>query len=148
MTKYHQGRYFPINPQKYKGDITRIYFRSSWELSAMRKFDENPCFVQWGSEEIIVHYTSPIDGKMHRYFPDFLVKKRDSVTGELTTYLVEIKPKSQTKPPAVQRRVSKRYLYEIKQWGVNEAKWKAAIEYCKDRNWKFMILSEDHLGLG
>lgn len=113
----------------------------------MRKFDENPAFIQWSSEETIIPYISPIDGKGHRYFIDFKVKKQDPKTNETTTYLIEVKPKSQTRPPAIQHRASKRYLYEVKQWGVNEAKWKAAIEYCNDRGWKFMIITEEHLGL-
>lgn len=32
-------------------------------------------------------------------------------------------------------------------WGVNEAKWKAAEEYCKDRGWKFIIMTEHELGI-
>lgn len=145
--KYLQGFYKPRFPSKYKGDPTKIVYRSSWELSAMRRFDETPAFIQWGSEEIVVHYRSPIDDKIHRYFPDFLVKKQDPKTLEITTYLVEIKPKAQTKPPPIQHRVTKNYLYEVKQWGVNQAKWNAAITFCKDRGWKFLILSEEDLGL-
>ena len=113
----------------------------------MRKFDENPAFIEWSSEETIIPYVSPIDGKVHRYFIDFKVKKRDIKTGEVITYLVEVKPKSQIKPPVICRRVTKRYLYEVKQWGVNDAKWKAAINFCHDRGYKFIILTEEHLGL-
>ena len=42
-------------------------------------------------------YTSPIDGNVHRYFVDFWVKVKDSL-GDVTTYLVEIKPNVQCKP--------------------------------------------------
>lgn len=113
----------------------------------MRRFDENSSFVSWSSEEIIIHYVSPVDGKAHRYFPDFLVKKQDPKTGQTTTYVVEIKPKAQTKPPARPHRMTKSYMEAVKTWGVNEAKWKAAINYCADRGWKFLILTEDELGL-
>jgi hypothetical protein len=43
--------------------------------------------------------------------------------------------------------VTKRYLTEVKTWGVNQAKWKAANEFCKDRGWKFKIVTEDDLGI-
>jgi hypothetical protein len=32
-------------------------------------------------------------------------------------------------------------------WGVNEAKWKAADAYCKDRGWKFVVVTEKDLGI-
>ena len=61
--------------------------------------------------------------------------------------MLEIKPKKQTKEPEQQRRVTKRYITEVTTWGVNQAKWKAATEYCLDRNWEFKLITEDHLGL-
>ena len=36
--------------------------------------DRNEKILEWGSEEFFVPYRSPLDGKMHRYFPDFYVK--------------------------------------------------------------------------
>ena len=104
-------------------------------------FDRNPNIVSWASEELIIPYKSPIDGRWHRYFPDFLVKTKTK------TLLIEVKPKKQTKPPPTPRRVTQRYITEVTTWGVNEAKWKAAIEYCKDRAWEFKIVTEDDLGL-
>jgi hypothetical protein len=32
-------------------------------------------------------------------------------------------------------------------WGVNEAKWKAAKEFCFNRGWKFQIFTEKELGI-
>ena len=34
----------------------------------------------------------------------------------------------------VTKRKTKRYLNEVRTWVVNDAKWKNAIEYCKDRD--------------
>ena len=65
----------------------------------------------------------------------------------MKTYLIEIKPESQTKPPEIQRRVTQKYLTEVVNWGKNEAKWKAAREFAKDRGWEFIILTEKHLGI-
>ena len=76
MTKYYQGKYRPKNPIKYKGDPTNIVFRSSWELKAMKYFDLNENVLKWQSEELAVPYKSPIDGRWHRYFPDFLIEVR------------------------------------------------------------------------
>ena len=55
----------------------------------------------------------------------------------------DIKNKNKTKSG----RISRRYLNEVKTWGINEAKWKAAEEYCKDRGWKFKIMTEKELGV-
>lgn len=141
-----QGKYKPKNPQKYKGDPTGIVYRSSWELRFMSYIDNHTDVLEWASEEFSIPYRSPIDGRIHRYFPDFQVKKkgRDGLT---ETVVVEIKPAKETKPPVVLAKPTKRYLQEVYTWGVNSAKWKAAEEYCKDRKWKFIIMTEHDLGI-
>jgi hypothetical protein len=40
----------------------------------MLHLDKNPSVVSWSSEEIIIPYKSPADGKWHRYFVDFYVQ--------------------------------------------------------------------------
>lgn len=142
----YQGYFKPKNPHKYKGDPTNIIYRSSWELKLMKYLDERKDVVKWGSEEIIIPYRSPIDGRVHRYFPDFIVTKINK-DGIQETALIEVKPKSQTQPPKRQNKITKRYLTEVKTWGVNEAKWRAALEYCKDRGWTFHIFTEKELGI-
>lgn len=142
----YSGTFRPRNPQKYIGDHTNIVYRSSWECRVMNWLDKNPSIISWASEEVIIPYRSPVDGKMHRYFPDFVVKSRGK-DGSTKTMMIEVKPKKQTQAPQVQRRVTKRYITEVATWGVNQAKWKAAQEYCLDRGWQFMLMTEDHLGL-
>ena len=142
----YSGIFKPKNPQKYSGDHKNIIYRSSWEAKVMHWLDLNPSVVSWASEEITIPYVSPVDNRYHRYFPDFLVKVRTQ-TGQLKTLMIEVKPKSQTKPPEVQKRKTKRYITEVVTWGVNQSKWKAAQEYCADRGWEFKIITEDHLGL-
>jgi hypothetical protein len=143
MPKYNQGIFKPINPQKYKGDPTNIVYRSGWECRLMSHFDLHPDVIWWVSEEKIIPYRSPIDNKIHRYFPDFLVHMK-TASGKVETVLVEVKPKAQTVPPTNNKN-KRRYLSEVMTWGVNEAKWRAAEEYCKDRGYKFMIMTEDHI---
>tara|TARA_B100000945_G_C19993354_1_gene417604 strand:- start:207 stop:557 length:351 start_codon:yes stop_codon:yes gene_type:complete len=113
----------------------------------MRYLDSTPSILKWSSEEVVVPYRSPIDGRRHRYFPDFWIRVKTS-DGFVKESLIEIKPKAQCSPPKgppKDNRKKRRYIREVKTWGVNEAKWKAATAYCKDRNWKFQILTEDNL---
>jgi hypothetical protein len=108
-------------------------------------FDRNKDVLKWGSEEIIIPYRSPLDNKIHRYYVDFLIKVR-TADNKIETHLIEVKPFKQTKPPTIQQRKTKRYVNEVTTYLVNEAKWKAAQEYCKDRQWKFQLITENELG--
>lgn len=144
--KTYKGYFKPKNPQKYQGDPTNIVYRSRWELKLMMYLDDHKDVLNWSSEEIIIPYRSPIDGKVHRYFPDFKVTKINK-EGNKETALIEIKPLSQTQPPKKQSKITKRYLTEVKTWGINEAKWKAAQSYCLDRGWSFHIFTEKELGI-
>ena len=144
--KTHKGYYKPRNPDKYNGDPNNIIYRSSWERMCMVYFDNNPNVLQWGSEEVIVPYRSPIDGRLHRYYPDFLIKVLTS-KGDTDTILIEVKPYSQTQPPIVRSRKTKKYINEVATYGINSSKWQFAKEYCKDRGWKFQIITENELGL-
>jgi len=112
----------------------------------MKWCDGNLAILEWGSETIIIPYISPIDKKVHRYFVDFFIKVLDK-TGKIQKYLIEIKPEKFTKPPSIPKRKTKQFIDEVFQYGVNEAKWKAAFEYCEDRKMKFMILTEKDLGI-
>jgi hypothetical protein len=145
----YKGRYKPNFPDKYKGDPTNIIYRSSWERNCMVYFDLNPKIIQWSSEEIVIPYKSPIDGKWHRYFPDFFVKIKNTSKTEkeyqIETILIEVKPFKETIEPKIKKRMTRQYLVEVHKWGINSAKWKAAAEYCKDRNWQFKILTEKEL---
>lgn len=141
----YKGRYIPSNPRKYKGDSSNIIYRSSWERKFMVYCDRNESILEWGSEEVIVPYISPLDGRVHRYFPDFYIKVKQS-NGSVKKMIIEVKPKKQCSPPKIPKRKTKYFLNEVRTWGVNEAKWKAAIEWCKDRNMEFVILTEEHLG--
>lgn len=142
----YKGKFRPRNPLKYKGDPSNIVYRSRWELVLMMRFDAHPDVIQWASEEFTVPYVSPVDGKVHRYFPDFWVKKKNP-QGIVEVIVIEVKPAIQTTAPAVQNKKTRRYLTEVRTWGINSAKWKAAREYCADRDWKFIIMTEHDLGL-
>ena len=140
----YKGKFRPTNPHKYNGDPTNIIYRSLWERKLMSYLDNHKDILQWSSEEFFIPYRSPVDRRLHRYFPDFWVKKR-SKDGHINNILIEVKPKKQTIPPEKKKRKTKGYIKEVLTYGVNEAKWKAAIEFCKDRRWDFKIMTEDHL---
>tara|TARA_B100002019_G_scaffold267081_1_gene257917 strand:+ start:723 stop:1172 length:450 start_codon:yes stop_codon:yes gene_type:complete len=140
----YSGKFKPKNYKKYKGDPTKIFYRSLWERKFMVYCDNNDAIIEWGSEEIVIPYRSPIDKRIHRYFPDFYIKYVNS-KGQSIREIIEVKPKAQTLPPKEQKRKTKRFLTEIATYAVNQAKWKAAEEYCADRRYGFRILTEDHL---
>jgi hypothetical protein len=106
--------------------------------------DKNENVIEWGSEEIVIPYISPVDNRAHRYFPDFYVRARTKA-GRTQKFIIEVKPSKQTVPPKKQKRVTPKYISEVKTYAVNDAKWKAAKEYCLDRQMHFMILTEHEL---
>ena len=143
----YKGRYNPIHPKKYKGDHHNIIYRSLWERKFMVYCDTSDNIIEWGSEEIIIPYLSPWDGRMHRYFPDFYIKVKQH-DGSVKKFIIEVKPKKQCSPPEkTPKRKTKKWFKEVKTWGVNSAKWKYATSWCENNGMEFKILNEDHLGI-
>jgi hypothetical protein len=142
----YKGYFRPKQPQKYRGNPSNIIYRSRWELKLMMHLDEHPDVVEWSSEEFFIPYRSPVDGKLHRYFPDFYVKKINK-QGLIETAIIEVKPLAQTMEPKKQPKPSRKYITEVMTYGVNQAKWKAAREFCADRKWSFHIFTEKELGI-
>jgi len=142
----YKGKYKVKNRDKYVGNVDNVQYRSLWERTFMRYCDNNPSVIAWNSEVVVIPYYSPVDNKMHRYYVDFLIKTRDT-DGNIKHTLIEVKPDIQTRPPKMGKTAKSkhRYLRELKTWKVNEAKWKEAEEFCKDRKWEFKILTEKHL---
>jgi hypothetical protein len=141
----YKGRFTPKNPKKYAGDSSNIVYRSLWELKVMKYLDENSNVIYWASEELVIPYVSPVDNKVHRYFPDFVVKTLNK-EGKETTMVLEVKPEKQTRPPT-QKRKTKQFLQEAITYAINEAKWKAAELFCLEHGWKFKIITEKDLGI-
>ena len=141
----YKGKYIPKNPQKYKGNPSQIIYRSLWERKFMVYCDRNDKVIEWGSEEVIVPYRSPWDGKIHRYFPDFYMKVRQA-DGSTKKFIIEVKPKSQCKQPVKNpKRRTTKWFNEVKTFAINQAKWKSAREFCEDKGMEFKIFTEDHI---
>ena len=139
-----KSRYKPSYPEKYQGNPNNIICRSSWERKFCRWCDLNKSIVSWASEEFSIPYVSPVDNRVHRYYPDYLIKVKES-TGKVKTYVIEVKPKKQTAPPKKPKRQTKSYIYECQMYAVNQAKWKAAKEFCADNRVEFKIITENEL---
>ena len=142
----YSGKFRPRFPKKYKGDASKIVYRSSWEARCMNYFDLNENILWWASEEVIIPYKSPIDGRYHRYYPDFVINVRQR-DGKTKTLMIEVKPENQKNAPKVRARKTKKYINEVVTYAVNQAKWDAATEYCNDRMWEFKVLTEKDMGI-
>jgi hypothetical protein len=145
--RFKQGRYTPVNPQKYlcKTDIREIFYRSSWERRCMIFFDQNPTIKWWNSEGMIIPYYLELDKKHHRYFVDFIVCfQRKDQPDEIC--LIEVKPYAETIPPKMPKTKTKkavdRFVTQMQTYEKNQAKWKAAREYAKMKGVNFIVLTE------
>jgi hypothetical protein len=143
MVKTKKGTYKPINSEKCKNPNLIVY-RSSLELKFMIWCDKNTRVLEWGSENVVVPYVSPVDGKIHRYFVDMYVKIKEKDV--VRKYLVEIKPARQTQPPKPsKRKKTSTVIYENATWQINLAKWEAAKQFAKKYNMDFIIITDQDL---
>ena len=122
----YQGKYIPKKPEKYRGNPQKITYRSLWERKFMVYCDTSNSIIEWGSEEVIIPYLSPWDGRVHRYFPDFYIKVKQS-DGKIKKMIIEVKPKKQCSPPISKPKKRTRRWF--------------------NNGMEFKILTEDHLGI-
>ena len=146
MNESIKSKYKPRNPRKYKGNPNNIICRSNWEKKFCQWCDTNENILLWASEEFSIPYVSPLDRRVHQYYPDFLIKVQEG-GGAIRDYVIEVKPKRQCIPPKRKSKVTKGYIYEAKTYEVNKAKWRAAEDWCKDRRLIFKVITEDELGI-
>lgn len=135
----YSGKYIVKKPNKYRGDPSKVTYRSHWEKLCFMWCENNPDIKDWSSEEIVVPYYYDVDKKYHRYFVDLKITFKNG-----KTILVEIKPEKETAPPKRPDK-SKRYIGEALTYVKNMNKWEAANEFAKDRGWDFQIWTENTL---
>ena len=132
---YHSGIVDPKCCHKYvNGKLKNepAIYRSGLELQFMTYCENNPNIVKWASEPIEIPYKSRLDGKMHKYYPDFMFQNKKG-----NIVIVEIKPENQTvKPDACDT------LWLKEQWIKNVDKWNAAKEYAAKKGMKFILVTE------
>jgi len=136
----YRGKFTPKHPEKYVGDVKNIVYRSLWERNTFRWIDTQSSIVHWNSEELVIPYVCETDNKVHRYYMDLWFQTQDG-----KNYIIEIKPKGQTRPPKTPQRKTRRYIKESLTYVKNQSKWKAASEFALDRGWKFEVWTEDTL---
>lgn len=139
--KYHQGYYKPNHPEKYVGKYPIIY-RSSWELKLCILCDTDNSVLKWISEPNVdpfpLAYYHPVEERVARYFPDYLVLKREP-DNSISKMMIEVKPEAQTQhPPKPAYNASlkqrKSYIEKCKIVLVNLAKKAAAEDFCKSHS--------------
>ena len=141
-----KSKYTPIYPSKYQRNTKHIICRSSWERKFCQWCDMNNSIISWASEEFSIPYLSLKDNRVHKYYPDYLIKVKEK-DDKIKTYVVEVKPFKQTRPPKTPKRKTKSYITECVTYAVNQAKWKAAKEFCEDHRIEFKVVTEKELGI-
>lgn len=153
--EYRQGIFKPSHKEKCV-NTDKIVYRSSLEQKLMFVLDRNPNVISWGSENVIIPYMKPNfteNGirsdqlfRPARYFVDFYAKMK-LPNDKIQEFLFEVKPVRQTKldkNPHGNKKEST-ILYEKMQFDINKRKWDAAKEYCKKKNWIFLIITEQNI---
>lgn len=134
-SKYKQNLLETNSGIGYTGQKKQIRLMSSYEFKAVEKIIQLykiNRITGWSSEEILINYQSSIDGKVHRYFIDFMIETDKSV------FLIEVKPYSKTLKPKLKNNYTDKqkrsYEKSLQEWIINYDKWRAASDYCKEMN--------------
>lgn len=132
-SRYQQGYIDSSSCKKLFPQLShdKIIYRSSYERKFIGWLENSPTVKYWGSECLKIPYYYVRDQKTHTYYPDYFIEMTDG-----SCMVVEIKPSSQTVKPINENSwVAKEYLK-------NMCKWKATMEFCQKKGYKFKILTE------
>lgn len=140
-TQTIKGKFVPKNPSKYfGGSVDDITYRSSWEWSCMRFFDEHPQIIGWSSETCAIPYFNPFKKAQTVYVPDFVIVYEDK-SGKKHAEMIEVKPAKEV-PGLTEGKVGKR---EQAMQALNYIKWQAALAFCKKRGIRFRVMTEHEI---
>lgn len=135
--------YVPKYSEKYCGTYP-IVCRSSWEYRMCEWLDYNNNVLDWSSENHRIRYFDKhfdgITGKHRTYIPDFYVMFRDR-----KKFIVEVKPEKDLRMPKKGKKSKKTMMIQEQTYHLNQAKFKAAREYCKKLGYKFIVITERDL---
>jgi hypothetical protein len=148
-SKYIQGIFKPLHPDKFIGNLSNAKYRSSWELAMCQYLDNSDFILKWGIEQPIITYQL-LDGSVHRYYPDFVyVICKNNDANEYERVIVEVKPKKELQPPQHPKnetfKALQNYEYNVKTYQKNLLKWNAALDFAEKNKYKFIILTEETL---
>ena len=142
----NQGSFTPRNPNKYKGDLSKIYFRSGWELKFLQWCDDTQSIISYASECVKVPYIHPLDNRPHEYYIDFYIDMKLS-DGTTQKWLIEVKPEKYTKLPKEPKKKTaksmKNYRVHYQTSLINIEKFKSAKYYSKQMGAIFGVISID-----
>lgn len=105
----------------------------------MRFCDEHPNVNKWASEAIKIPYRNPLTGKYTIYVPDFFLSYVDK-TGKARAEVIEVKPSNQAIRENLGKSNHNRASYIL-----NQAKWEAARNYCKQQGMIFRVVTENDI---
>lgn len=148
MKKYrrnkHEREYIPFNTEKYVGTYP-IVCRSSWEYRMCEWLDHNKKVLEWSSEGHRIKYIDPYNhGKTRIYYPDFY-----AMFTNRKKYIIEVKPEKHLRMPKKKGGKShKTVLMREHTYLINQAKFKAAKQYCQKLGMEFVIITEKDLFRG
>lgn len=136
---YAQGLFMMKNPDRYVGKKPP-FARSSWETNFMNFLDSHPSVINWANEPLHINYYDPTRAKNTIYIPDFLMVYQHK-SGEKLAELIEIKPLSQAVMTEGKRLKPQDAAVIVR----NRAKWAAAVNFCKQYNMTFRVLTENQI---
>ena len=134
---YTQGKYTPVNPEKYVGEYP-IFFRSSWEFTVMQMLDTNSNITSWASESLKIPYLNPFTNKYTVYIPDFVVVYTDA-NGSQKAEIIEVKPSKETFLEQAKSQKAKMVV------ALNMIKWGAARHFAKNHGMTFRVMNEENI---
>ena len=115
-----KSRFKPSNPKKYQGDPNNIILEVPGKESSATGVIRTITSSDGHQKSSAFLYLSPVDHRVHRYFPDYLIEVKEK-GGKVKKYVVEVKPKKQTMPPKKRSRVTQSYINEVKTYEVNRS---------------------------
>src|SRR5574344_1387886 len=147
-SRLRQGYFKPKHPEKYKGDVNQIIYRSGWEFKFFKFCDENPMVLEYSSEPIGIDYWNSVTKKQAKDWIDGYMKTINK-SGTIREWLIEVKPDKYIRPPEAPQRLTEKqtygYVRHAKMYLINTDKFKAAKAYAKAHNMTFGIITENFL---
>lgn len=144
--RYKQGYFVPKFPEKYVG-VSRIIYRSSWEHDFCKWLDLNTHVIRWSSEGLSVDYVSQLDGRHHKYYPDFWFEYSPDGGATRQKFVVEVKPKSKLVPPerpkVLTEKTALRYKRDAETYVKNMEKAEACKKFCEANGIRYLFLTEE-----
>lgn len=137
-----KGPFTMKNPQKYfGGSPDKVTYRSSWEWTMMRYFDDHPDIIGWSSETCSIPYFNPLANRQTVYVPDFVIVYSDK-NGRKYAAMIEVKPAKEVPGYPIKGKLTQK---DRLAQALNEVKWQAARMFCRKRNIQFQVMTENEI---